>query len=354
MKKNKDFFNILILFLLSRIPCIIFSIFYHGVDFLNIYDGKYYILIASRGYINQEEYAFFPLLPIIMKLLKLIGIPYKYSGIIISNISVFIILFILKKIIDNSNNAYKYYLLFLFSPLLPYTTMCYTESLYILLSLLAFYFYKEKKYSFSGIFTGLTMLTRNSGIILWGAIGIDMLYSYLKKKDIKLTGIFIFGFVSLVIGMLYPIFLYFKTGDFLYFYSSQSLNWGKKSGYLIFTFLADIKVLIRRFSLSDFTFFLENWFIFGLGVYVGINNIKKDLVSSVYILVSLFAFTLVYRDPNYWTSIPSLSLFRYVLSLFPLFIYLPKLFDKNKNYYYIWFFITIINVLSVYLGFFIA
>lgn len=354
MKKESDFFNTLKLFLLSRIPCIFFFIIFRNIDFLNSYDGQYYISIAKNGYFSQERYAFFPLYPLLIRLIKYIGIPYNYGGIIISNISTFLILYVIRKLIKDNNKLNSYYLIFLFSPLLPFTTMCYTESIYILMSLLAFYYYKKEDYFLSAIFTGLTFLTRNSGIILWGAIGIDMLYSYFKKKDIKFISIIIFGLTSLMIGMIYPIYLYLKTGDFLYFYSTQSLYWSKKSGYLIFTFLADIKVLINHFSLSDFVFFLENWFIFGIAIYVGIKVIKKDLLSSVYILVSLFAFTLVYRDPLVWQSLPSISLFRYVLSLFPLFIYLPDIFDKKKTYYYIWFFITFINILAVYLGFFIA
>ena len=352
-KKYKTNINIILLFFLTRIPFILFLIKEKSISYFKIYDAIPYTSIAKNGYLLESEYAFFPLFPMLVRLLHYIKIPYEVGGILISNIALLISLFVLSKLINNKKSLY--YLIV--SPILVYTTICYTESLYILLTLLAFYYYKKNKYLPSAIFTGLSTLTRNSGIILWGAIGLEMLYRLFKKKDIKLNNIILFGIISLAIGMLYPIFLYIKTNDFLMFSTVQGKYWNKENGYVILTLIADIKFLINHFRLSQFYIFIENWLFFVIGIIIAIKNRKEDLASTIYIIVSLIAFTLVYRDPSYWNNLPSLSLVRYILGLFPIYMYLPNISKKNNILNILLVIITImsfINIFIVYSNGFVA
>ena len=64
----------------------------------------------------------------------------------------------------------------------------------------------------------------------------------------------------------------------------------------------------------------------------------------------------MYRNTNYWVSLASISLFRYVFNLFP--IYLYTFDNKNNNLNMIIatiiLFITIFNTMSFYLGSFIG
>jgi Gpi18-like mannosyltransferase len=136
---------------------------------------------------------------------------------------------------------------FIFSPILGYTSLIYTESLFILLTLLGYYLYKKDKYILSALVVGLSSLTRNSGIILWGAIGLDMLYRLFAKKDIKFKNIVIFGLIGLSISMIYPTYLYITTGDFLKFASVQTEYWHRLTGTPIHNFLSDIIVLQRGY-----------------------------------------------------------------------------------------------------------
>ena len=73
------------------------------------------------------------------------------------------------------------------------------------------------------------------------------------------------------------------------------------------------------------------------------------MASAIYIVVSLIAFTLVYRDPNYWNNLPSLSLMRYILSLFPIYLYLPNISNKNKINNILLILISIISFINIFI-----
>lgn len=353
-KKHKETINIIILFLLSRIPFILFLIKEKNIGYFNLYDASAYTSIAKLGYFTESYYAFFPLFPALIKILNYVKIPYELGGIIISNVSLLITLFVLNNLLKDNKNKNKSLYFLTISPIIAYTTIAYTESLYLLLTILAFYNYKKNKYITSSIFTGLSMLTRNGGIILWGAIGLDMLYRLFKKKDIKLKNIILFGLISLAIGIIYPIFLYIKTNDFLMFATAQEKYWNHDKGYVILTFIKDIKYIINHFYFEKIYIFIQNWLFFILGIILAVKNRKKDLASSIYILVSLIAFTFYYSIPEYWHNLPSMSIMRYIFGLFPIYLYLPCIHKKSNILLVIITIISFINVFIIYSHGFIA
>lgn len=350
-----DMKKIILCFLLSRIFLIVFLILNKNLDVFEIYDATHYINIAQYGYAKPFLYAFFPLYPFLIKILSVIIPSYQISGALISNLCSFLSILVFNKLIENKDNNW-YMICFIFSPILGFTSIVYTESLFMLLTLLGFYLYKKNKYILSAIIVGLSILTRNSGIILWGAIGLEMLYRLFIEKDktIKFKNICIFGIISLSIGMIYPIYLYIQTGDFLKFVSVQTEYWYRLSGTPLDNFLSDIKVLQRGGELFPLNLinFLENWISFILTFILGIKLFKKDKVSSIYIIVSLIAFTITFRDVTMWTNLASTSLFRYVLNLFPIYVYL---FDNKKErtqtiLFTIFILISVFNTILTYMG----
>ena len=351
--------KLLIIFLLSRILMIIFLIIKKDLSIFELYDSEHYINMAKYGYQESFLYAFFPLYPLLIKVFKIFIPSYKIAGALISNICSFLSLLLVNELTKEKNNSDDL-ICFLFSPILAFTSIVYTESLFMFLTLLGYYLYKKDKYFLSSIIVGLSILTRNSGIILWGAIGLDMLYRLFiaKDKTIKFKNILIFGIVSLLIGMIYPTYLYLETGNFLEFASVQNEYWHRESGTIISGIVKDIKVISRSTDdiFSNILIFLENWISFILIFILGIKLFKKDKVSSIYIIVSLLAFQTSYRDIDYWLTISSVSLFRYVFNLFPIYIYL---FDNKKErtkkiIFLLFWFVSIFNTILIYSGIFLA
>jgi len=355
--KGTSIKKIVILFLLSRLFLILFLIINKDLSIFKLYDSIHYINMAKLGYTNPSLYAFFPLYPTIIKLISFVIPSYPISGAIISNICSLLSIFILNELTKDRYNLW-YILCFIFSPILAFTSIVYTESLFILLTLLGYYLYKKDKYFLSAIIVGLSCLTRNSGIILWGAIGLDMLYRVFitKEKNIKFKNIVIFGITSLLIALIYPTYLYIKTGNFLEFISVQTDYWYRESGTIIDGIIKDIKVLTRGADIVDIIVFLENWISLFLTLILGIKIFKKDKVASIYTIVSLVAFSTTYRNIDYWYSLSSISLFRYIFNLFPIYIYLfdNKKESINKIIYMTFILLSTFNTILVYLGVFIA
>lgn len=351
--------KILICFLISRILLIIFLIAKKDLSIFELYDSEHYISIAKLGYTKPFLYAFFPLYPICLKLISTIIPSYQISGALISNICSFISIIILNLLTKDKENSWNI-ICFIFSPILAYTSMVYTESAFMLLTILGYYLYKKDKYLLSALIVGLSILTRNSGIILWGAIGLDMLYRLFIQKDetIKFKNILLFGLISILIGLIYPIYLYITTGDIFKFASVQTEYWHRSTGTPIDNFLSDIKVLQRGGEnlFLNILIFSENWLSFILTFILGLKLFKKDKVSSIYIIVSLIAFTITFRDIEYWMPLASISLFRYVLNLFPIYIYLfDNKKEKNKIIIFLLFwFISVINTIFIYNGIFMG
>ena len=355
--KGINFKTILILFLLSRIILVVFLIINKDLSIFKLYDSIHYINMAKLGYTNPGLYAFFPLYPATIKILSFIIPSYPISGAIISNVCSLLSILILNELTKDKYNLW-YILCFIFSPILAFTSIVYTESLFILLTLLGYYLYKKNKYFLSAIIVGLSILTRNSGIILWGAIGLDMLYRLFitKDKTIKFKSIAIFGTIALLIGLIYPTYLYIKTGNFLEFISVQTDYWYREAGTIIDGIIKDITVIMRKPDAINIIIFLENWISFFLTLILGIKIFKKDKVASIYTIVSLVAFSTTYRDINFWISLSSISLFRYVFNLFPIYIYLfdNKKESINKLIYLTFMLLSIFNTILIYLGIFIA
>ena len=77
---------IIVIFLLSRLPLLIYMIIKKDISIITSFDGNSYISIAKNGYITEKLCAFFPLYPLLIRLLNTIIHSYEISGFIISNI----------------------------------------------------------------------------------------------------------------------------------------------------------------------------------------------------------------------------------------------------------------------------
>lgn len=348
MKTKNNIKYIIGIFLLSRIMFVL-SLQRSSLIF---FDCQGYLTIAQFGYINNYLYAFFPLYPLMIKLLHFIIPSYNVAGMIISNLSTLIAAFFLCSLVKKEKTKNIILLLFIFSPILCYTTICYTEGLYLLLTILSFYFYKKNKLV-SGIFVGLSMLTRNTGIILLGAYTLELLYKWYKKK-IKFKEILLFVTPAILIGSLYHVYLGITVGNPFKYISVQSTHWGRVPCNIFSLFIKDIKFII--IDPKTIYIFAINWFFIILAIYYSIKNIKKNLALSVYVLVSVIMFTTTCRVAP-WTTLPSIGLFRYVFTLFPMYLFLVDK-KEEKNIYKInlciYILISIVNASIFYGNNFIA
>ena len=149
------------------------------------WDGKAYQDIANSGYIPGLT-VFFPLFPILIKLLSFFGISSFYSGMILSNLFTFLSLFFLYKLtlIDFSTKVAKRVLFaFLIFPTGFYLVTHYNESLAAFCVISSFYYARTKRWILAGLFAGAAGVTRLTGTA--AIIGVLIEYLILEKENIK-------------------------------------------------------------------------------------------------------------------------------------------------------------------------
>ena len=321
---KQDICIITLLFILSRILLLIF-ILRKQLTNTTIYDAIHYISIAKNGYTKEALYAFFPLYPLSIRLVHHIIPSYKVTAMLLSNLFSLLSAFVLYKMIDNKKKKILAITLLLFSPILAYTTIGYTESLYLLLTITSFYFYKKKNYLISGLFIGLSIITRNTGLVLLGAIGLDMLFNIYKKKN-TIKELIQLSIIPIIITISYHAYLYINTKDIFKYVTVQFTEWNRTHCNLITMIIKDIKFVIKYNN--SIYIFIQDLLFYIIALIYSIKYIKKERAQSIYMIVSLILFTTTCRTTN-WLTLPSIGLFRYVFSLFPM--YTLPIKEKNKN-----------------------
>jgi len=299
------------------------------------FDGEHYLSIAMYGYKDLQS-AFFPAYPIIINFFSHLfgtGITsYLWSGIITSNLLFILSLILLWKVVrlDYSTKIAKVVIvLMLVFPASFFFGAVYTESLFLCSSLLTYYLYRKEKYFLAGFVGILMTLTRLYGVLVIFMILVDViknkvnLVKFIKEK-IYLIGLSFLGIIS------YMLFSLAKYNDPFAFYNLQTLVGEHRSLNLVFLPQVFYRYLIKIIPNLDFNFFP-----------VVFTTFLEVLVALLFLVIIIFSFKKIRWD--YWTYIvlgflvPSLtgsfsSLPRYVLVLFPAFIYLALSLEKRKNY----------------------
>lgn len=294
-----------------------------------VWDTGWYLDISQNGYtsrpldqlvLQQTNIAFFPLYPLLMRLLGSITGNHYIAGLIISNFCLIVSCIYLYKLVSldsdkaSAAKSVKYLLLF---PISFVFSGVFTESMYLALALMCFYYARTGKWHLVGITGFLLSLTRSIGVLVVLPLLYEGLMPLLKEnKDIKSfknsrDKILPLFYLSLIpLGTIsFMIFNYYLTGDFIAFAHAQVM-WQR--------YLANpLEILVNGYHESIYTAF-----------------------EAAFTTISIFIFILFYRKIrfSYWlfgmysiftplsTGIQSMP--RYILVIFPIYILFA---DITKN-----------------------
>lgn len=304
------------------------------------FDGRNYFDLAQRGYLHKDNgtlKAFFPIYPGLIYLAKLIfKIDLVFAGILISWMSSAIGFIYLKKLLimdENDKVTDNTLLLLLFFPTSFYFFSYYTEGIFFLESVLFFYFFRKKQYTKASIVSFFAGATRLVGLIF----PLILLIEYFKKRKINIYQLLISS-LGFVFYSLY-LFIYFKSP--LAMVMAQS-NWGRHLNIFgpIVAFISWInKLLVNPAQgLAFYTYsviLLE--FVCGLFVvfYLFKSYKKENFYYWFYVLISFLL-------PTMTGSLASMP--RYILVLFPIFLFLTKELKKNWQFYSLFFILLILLI----------
>ncbi|MEK7494973.1 MAG: hypothetical protein AAB569_01760 [Patescibacteria group bacterium] len=338
------------------------------------FDGLHYISIARNGYAQYEQ-AFFPLYSILIKFLTPLFFNNQLlTGLLISNVSFLIGLFIFSKYLKlmSSNNQQFNNLTIVFILLFPtsfFFGAVYTEGLFFLLLISTLYFLKKENYLAVIVFAFLTSLTRLVGVFLIVPIVFHLIQRIVPPKVgdnnqtmKQLNNGFILNTKYLILALspllglgLYCLYLFKTTGDPLFFLTSQPIFGANRSSHLILlpqVYWRYFKIFLTaahdsRFYVSVVEFFTFN-FVFIILIFdlfknlkiknwKLIENCKLKIENYDLLALNIFSFSnlILPTLTGTFSSIPRYSLFS--LSFF---IYLAQI--KNNLIKYLIFIVFLI------------
>lgn len=311
--QNKYIF-ILTIFILSRIFIWLVGAVYNVFDgsdqsiwdLLFRWDSPWYKGIIVDGYMdypqgmtgnNAANWAFFPLYPMIVKVFYMMtNIRVEILGSVISSIITLIASFVIYDYcvdIKNEKCAKIAMILLFVGPYSFYTATLYTESLYILFTILFFYFLKKDKWILAGICGGLVSATRVTGAILVFPMMIMFLRPVFARKEkfldaIKrffLDGKYLLSFLLVPSGIFaYMVYLYNKVGDPFAFKNIQ-IAWGRENSNPIDVLIGGFVTYDGKIN-SPFWIYLGVWAIFGIVISLYMFK-KKKFEEGIFSLITI-------------------------------------------------------------------
>lgn len=274
------------------------------------FDGVHYLGIAQDAYAAQYTQAFFPLYPIVIRAFSWITFDsLLLSALLVSNLAFLASLIIFYKLIDkilSPKIAFWSVLFLLAFPTSFYFGAVYTEGLFFLLIISAFYLAQIGKTWQASTVGALATATR--------LVGIFLVPSLLFKKNIKSIlplAVVPLGFI------LYVIFLQWKFNDPFYFLTSQQVFGQERLNagivllpQVIFRYL---KILLTTSGLNFANALFELLAtLLALIVLIGALKIKK--LKPQWLIFSFLAVI----TPTLTGTLASMP--RYILVAFPIYI----------------------------------
>jgi Gpi18-like mannosyltransferase len=295
------------------------------------WDSPHYLYLAQNGYTNQGDAAnFIVFLPFYPLLVRIITVDFSYanlSGLIVSNISSIIAVIYLFKLtrLEYSDHVAKKAIIYLsVFPTAYFLSAVYTESLFLVLVIASIYYARISKWSLAGSLGLLAALTRMGGLILLPTLIVE----YIHQKDWKVKNVdkkMLFTSFPLLGFLIYLGINFFVTGNFFTFMEIERLHW-----YQNLDPLGGLKSAIGWLSNYSYPDSLTIGYaqilfaVFGLVMVVScfVSCYKFKLRFS-YCIFSLFTWMLAVST-GFWLSVP-----RYILTIFPMFMVLALLSSRK-------------------------
>jgi hypothetical protein len=304
------------------------------------WDSFWYTDIAAHGYTFKglhelSNIVFFPLYPLLIRLVAfLAGGNLVLAGWLVSIAALFMALFYFAKLVREFHPNVDPDLPLLFLLIFPtafFLNTVYTESLFLFLSVASIYYGLKKNFLAAGLFGLCAALTRVTGILLFIPLAWEYITAYgvrdiVRKKFMPL--------LLVPLGTLgFFLYHYAAFGDFLLFFKVESW-WGRA-----FTLNRDHFLLMSNPAVINFAADVLFVLVALAGTYLAFKKLRTSygLYMLATLAVALSTGTLM-------------SIGRYILVLFPLYIVLASI--KNRTARYAWIFASLL-LLGMYTTLFV-
>ena len=297
------------------------------MNMFNHWDAPHYEAIAKNWYVNTGDAAnfivFFPLYPVLIRLFTFDFNYINLSALIVSNVCsliAFLYLYKIAKLEFNDSVAIKAVLFLSVFPTAYFLSAPYTEGLFFALVIASIYYARLGKWQFAGLISLLASLTRIAGLLLLPVLLVEYFHQKgwkPRKTDLNILWIFLAlaGFL-IYLGINYQV-----TRNPFTFMTIEATHWYNR--------IDPRAGLTAAYSWARTASYPENITIglaplvfafFGL-LMVGVSVWRR--LRPVYIVYMFFSWGLAVST-SWWISVP-----RYVMAMFPMFILLGALTRKK-------------------------
>jgi hypothetical protein len=303
------------------------------VNMVSRWDAGWYLEIARDGYRYEEgspsNAAFFPLYPLLIRAIHaLLFLPandywWLVIAIALSNVALLIGLTYLRALLamdfdeDLAPRTITYLLIF---PTTFFFSCVYSESLFLGLTVAAFYYTRTSRWLLACILAALATLTRSQGMIL----ALPLLIDYLRERNFRLrkVGWNITAFALIPAALLaFALYLKLKFGSWTVMLDVQNI-WGRhlmSPWHPLAWFLRHAPPLSpEHHDKLDFAFLLV---LLGAAI-AGLRRLR--ISYSAYIWTSVVFFSC-------WGMLGSIP--RFDLVIFPLFIVLALIGARSRVFH---------------------
>lgn len=292
-----------------------------------VWDSYWYLDIAKNGYsaaknaAGQANYAFFPLYPMLVKFVGILtNHRYFIAGVVLSNLFLLIACFLLYRLVwlESGKNTALNTITYLFVfPVSFIFSGVFTESLYLMLAIGCFYAARKSQWWLVGVLGCLLSLTRSLGVLIL----LPMLYEYLLERQFNLRQVR-FNILYLLLipcGLaLFSAYNYWLVGDPFAFKSIQSASgWDRGATNPLTVILTGLWNGLKNRDVRDLIEASSSLLCLALLCF-NFNKIRHSyLIFGFYSLLVPLS-----------TGLESMP--RYILPVFPLYILLARITDKNR------------------------
>ena len=276
------------------------------------WDTPHYQAIAERGF-TPFEMAYFPIYPFLMRIVSpLIGGNTLVAGLIISSLAFLGSLLLIYKLafveFGDPEKAMRSVIYMAFFPSAFFLAAAYNESLFLLFTMLCFYFLYRKNWLIAGLFAGVASLTRVPGVLLAIPLGFEIWNS--RKKDSKMSWLSL-GMMGLVLSGYY-LYQWIDLGQLP---TATIAAQNQRGGYLAIPGLNIFETIKRIFigqmivENSIELFFTLAFIAFAILIWK-----KQSRLYGLYSISMMIFFLTRMGSPQ-----PLISMVRYTIEIFPVF-----------------------------------
>ncbi|MBR1797422.1 MAG: hypothetical protein IJ757_05355 [Clostridiales bacterium] len=317
-------------------------------EVLGFFDASHYRTIAQFGYYHESVTVFFPMVPLLIRLVGDVGM------VIINQIAYLVSLYFLKQILLKLKGGAKASTVLTavaLSPMALFTSIEYTESLFFLFTVVAFYLFVTDKYKLvMGVVLGLSVFTRNTGSLLFLAVFLGMVVRLVKDRahaGKRVSDILLCYVPATAISLIYPVFLQLKFGNWKIFMDAQYDYWIRIRSNIFKTTWISLKLIFTdayEYKGIDtvILFKINEVLSVGLMALVIVLIVREILIMKrtgklnipsfvgiIYSVLFMLAICLTIRDP--YLDCPTDSFYRYYTTLFPIYLGIGRFREKGAQ-----------------------